>query len=275
VAKAAVSIHTLVTGNTRPRVLLTTLTNESGEYVANVPPGFYVVAAEARGYHKEFYDEEREFVKATPVQVFADQHTTGIDFTLDKLAAITGRVTDQVTNEPIAGSIVTAFPERPTLMDLVENVDELLRPVVGRTDENGNYKLEGLRPGHYLVHAEARGYLGEFWKEAASLEQAEAVEVPTSGNVEGINFTLERGGSIASLVVSATDNTPIGGTLIQVWSKGSNAVVARGVTQRDGTYRIVGLRTDDYIVFASAGLQGFYQDVGRVIRHGGARRSAK
>ncbi|MGH7454597.1 MAG: carboxypeptidase regulatory-like domain-containing protein, partial [bacterium] len=240
-----------------------TLTNESGEYIANVPPGFYVVAVEARGYHKEFYKEEREFIKATPVQVFADQHTTGIDFTLDKLASITGRVTDQVTGGPIAGAIVTAFPERTAATDPVANVDELARPVVGKTDENGNYKLEALRPGKYFVHAEARGYLVEFWKEAASLDKAEAVEVPASGNVDGINFTLEKGGSIAGLVVSAADNTPIGGALIQVWPKGSNAVIARGVSERDGKYRIHGLRTGDYIVFASApGYRGlFYQDV--------------
>jgi len=263
VAKAAVIIHPLVTGNTKPRVLLTTLTNENGEYVANVSPGFYVVAAEARGYHKEFYKEEREFVKATPVQVFADKHTTGIDFTLDKLASITGRVTDQVTGAPIAGAGVSAFPERTAGTDPVANVNDLVRPVVGKTDENGNYKLEGLRPGKYFVHAEARGYLIEFWKEAASLDKAEAVEVPASGNVDGINFTLEKGGSIAGLVVAAENNTPIGGALIQVWPKGSNAVIARGVTERDGKYRIGGLRTGDYIVFASApGYRGlFYQDV--------------
>jgi protocatechuate 3,4-dioxygenase beta subunit len=263
VAKAAVLIHQLVTGNTRPRVLLTTLTNENGEYIANVPPGFYVVAVEARGYHKEFYKEEREFVKATPVQVFAEKHTTGIDFTLDKLASITGRVTDQVTGDPIAGAMVSAFPERSTAIDPLANVDDLVRPVVGKTDENGNYKLEGLRPGKYFAHAEARGYLIEFWKEAANLEQAEAVEVPASGNVDGIDFTLEKGGSIAGLVVTAENNTPIGGALIQVWVKGSNAVIARGVSERDGKYRIPGLRTGDYIVFAGApGYRGlFYQDV--------------
>ncbi|MCI0693406.1 carboxypeptidase regulatory-like domain-containing protein [candidate division KSB1 bacterium] len=262
-AKAVVIIYPLVTDNTRPRVLLTTLTNENGDYIANVPPGFYVVAVEARGYHKEFYEEQREFVKATPVQVFADQHTTGTDFTLDKLAAITGRVTDQATGDPIAGAIITAFPERNAATDPVANVDDLVRPIVGRTDENGNYKLEGLRPGKYFVHAEVRGYLGEFWQEAASLDRAEAVEVPASGNVEGIDFTLEKGGSIAGLVVDAASNAPIGGALIQVWPKGSNAVIARGVTGRDGKYRIVGLRTGDYIVFASApGYRGhFYQDV--------------
>ncbi|MGH7597980.1 MAG: carboxypeptidase regulatory-like domain-containing protein [bacterium] len=263
VAKAAVIIHPLVTGNTRPRVLLTTLTNESGEYVANVPPGFYVVAVETRGYHKEFYKEEREFVKATPVQVFADKHTTGIDFTLDKLASISGQVTDQVTGGPVAGAIVSAFPERPAATDPAANVDDLVRPIVGKTDENGNYNLEGLRPGRYFVHAEARGYLVEFWKEAANLEQAAAVEVPATGNVEGINFTLEKGGSIAGLVAAATDNTPIGGALIQVWARASNAVIARSVSERDGKYRIPGLRTGDYIVFASApGFRGqFYKDV--------------
>jgi protocatechuate 3,4-dioxygenase beta subunit len=263
VAKAAVIIHVLVASHEKPRVVFSTLTNERGEYIANVPPGFYVVAVEARGYHKEYYKEEREFVKATPVQVFADKHTTGIDFTLDKLSSITGRVIDQATGNPIAGAIVTAFPERSKNTDPLMSAEVLTRAIVAKTDENGNYKLEGLLPVKYFVHAQAPGYLIEYWKEAEGLDKATPVEVPASGNVDGINFTLEKGGSITGLVVSAADNKPIGGALIQVWPKGSNVVIARGVAARDGKYRIAGLRSGDYIVFAGAlGFKGlFYKDV--------------
>jgi hypothetical protein len=179
------------------------------------------------------------------------------------LAAILGRVADQATNDPIAGAIVTAFPERSGNAVSLTSANELNRPIVAKTDENGDYKLEGLRPGNYFVRAEARGYLIEYWEEVPDLNEAEAVEVPESGNVEHIDFTLEQGGAIAGLVVSAADNTPIGGALIQVWPKDGNAVIARGQTERDGKYLIAGLRTGDYIVFAGApGFKGlFYQDV--------------
>jgi protocatechuate 3,4-dioxygenase beta subunit len=251
VAKAAVIIHTLVSA--KPKAVLTVLTNAQGEYIANVPPGFYVVAVEARGYHKEYYKEEREFVKATPVQVFADKHTTGIDFTMDKLPSITGQVTAQATGKPIAGALVTAFPEHS------RSADVLTKPIVAKTDENGNYKLEGLLPVKYFVLAQAQGYLVEYWKEVESLDKATPVEVPASGNVEHIDFTLEQGGSITGLVTSAADNTPIGGALVQVRPKGSNAVIARGVSGRDGKYLIAGLRTGEYILHASAsGFKGLY-----------------
>jgi protocatechuate 3,4-dioxygenase beta subunit len=226
VAKALVTIHVLINSSDKPRPLLNVSTNELGEYVASVPPGFYIVAAEARGYHKEFFEEAREFNKGKPVQVFADQHTTDINFTMDKLASVTGVVTDEATGKPIAGAIVSAFQEHPSI-DALIGKDELRLPFVAETDENGNYKLEGLRTGKYFVQAVARGYLLEFWKEAANLRDATPVEVPESGNVENINFTLGQGGAIAGSVLAAADQKPIAGALVQVFLKTGNAPIAR------------------------------------------------
>ncbi|MDZ7291336.1 MAG: carboxypeptidase regulatory-like domain-containing protein [candidate division KSB1 bacterium] len=257
VVKALVSIHALITTHAKPHLVVTVLTNERGEYLANVPPGFYVVAAEAAGYQKEFYKEAREYLKATPVQVFQDKHTTGIDFTMDKLPMITGRVTDQVTGKPIAGALVTAFPERPVI-DALINEAELRKPLTAKTDENGNYKLEEVRPGKYFMYAEARGYLIEYWQEAASLKEAKPVEVPETGTVENINFTLEQGGSISGFVLSAADSVPLA-AVVRLWNKDSNAEIGRVVTDRSGKYLFSGLRTGAYILFASAeGYKGVY-----------------
>jgi len=258
IAKALVSIHVLINSSNQPRLLINVPTNERGEFIASVPPGFYVVAAEQRGFHKEFFKEERDFLKATPVQVFENKHTSDIDFTMDKLATVTGTVKDEATGKPIAGAIVTAFQERPTT-DALIGKDELRLPYVAKTDENGNYKLEGVRAGKFFVVTNARGYLPEYWKEAAALKDAKPVDVAESGNVEKIDFTLVQGGAIAGAAVSAADQKPIAGASIQIFAKGQNAPLLRSVTGRDGKYRLEGLLSGEYIVFASAeGFNGLY-----------------
>jgi len=264
IAKALVTIHVLNNSSDKPRVLFNVSTNERGEYIASVPPGFYIVSAEARGFHKEFFEEMRDFKAGKPVQVFADKHTTDINFTMDKLASVTGVVTDAATGKPIVGAIVTAFQEHSTREALI-NKDELRLPFIAKTDSMGKYKLEGLRAGKYFVQAVARGYLLEFWKETVALKDATPVEVPESGNVENINFTLGPGGAIAGSVLSAADQKPIAGAVVQVFPKDGNAPLARVQAGRDGKYHLDGLLTGEYLVFASAeGFAGlYYKDVER------------
>lgn len=259
VAKALVTIHALINSSVKPRPVVNVTTNDRGEYIASVPPGFYVVSAEARGFHKEFFEEVRDFNKAKPVQVFENQHTGDINFTMDKLATVSGNVKDETTGNPIAGAMVTAFEETPA-GDALMSKEQRRVPFIAKTDENGNYQFAGVRAGKYFVVATARGYLPEYWKEVAALKEATPVEVPESGNVEAINFTLTAGGAIAGNVVSAADQKPLAGAVIQIFLKANASVpVGRGQTGRDGNYRLDGLPSGEYLVFASAaGFAGLY-----------------
>ncbi len=248
VAKAAVLIIAGTAPNTQPARVVHT--NDAGEYIASVRPGSYYVAVEARGYHKEFYDASRDPRNATLVKVVADQHTGGIDFKLDPLSMISGTVLDQNTKAPIAGALVFAFPERPG-NSMPPNSTEAKLPLIAKTDSLGQYKIVNARSGKYFMLAEARGYLHEYWQEATGAANAKPVEVPESGNVSGIDFTLEKGGAIAGVVVSASDGAPLGGAQVFVWNKTSNAA-AQGETNREGKYRVGGLRAGEYLVYAEA-----------------------
>lgn len=246
VAKAAVIIIAATAPSTQPVRIVHT--NEAGEYIASVRPGAYYVAVEARGYHKEFYDGSRDLRNATQVAVKENEHTLGIDFKLDPLSSITGTVIEQNTKDPIAGAVVFAFPERG---NMPPNPTEPRLPFIGKTDSLGQYKIMNVPHGKYFVLAEARGYLHEYWQEAAEAANAKPVEVPESGDVTGIDFTLEKGGAITGMVVSAGDGAPIGGAQVLVWSKTGNAA-AHGETNREGKYRVGGLRTGEYLVYVEA-----------------------
>jgi len=265
-AHALVEIYNLVGG--RNRLRFKTLTDQNGDYLASVPPGFYVVYAKARGYRSEFYDDVTRFVEATPVQVFEDQHTTGIDFDLVKHGSISGMVVDENTNEPIAGAVVSAFFEIPILSPNPPATDPAGGPVrLGfetRTDSLGRYKIENLHAGKYYVRAIAKGYLPEYWQEAATLKEATVVDVQDSLEVTGIDFSLTTGGTLSGLVADAGDSTGLAGAVITLWSP-DKGFTRHVYSNPQGEYKFAGLPTGDYILFAKhKGYDGkFYDGVDR------------
>ncbi|MDQ7054770.1 MAG: carboxypeptidase regulatory-like domain-containing protein [candidate division KSB1 bacterium] len=258
IARARVRIYTLVDRRMHQRYVA--ITDKNGNYIASVPPGFYIVQASAHGYRGEYYDDAVHFQNATPVQVFEDQHTTGIDFDLVKLGGITGLVTDQETGEPIAGATVIAFRERPTMPPVSVTASDGFRHVKTRTDSTGHYALENLPPGKYYVLAMARGYLPEFYQEAANLRDATPVEVTDSTTVENIDFTLSKGGSIAGTVYDAEDSTGIAGAAVTLWYREGGRFL-RTFADQDGNYHFSGLPAGDYILFANQkGYDGKFYD---------------
>jgi hypothetical protein len=228
------------------RIFRETHTNSEGEYIIQVPPGSYYVLANAPGFNSEFYDNAREFESATVVKVSEDSHASGIDFDLVPRGSISGLVTDRETGAAIADAVVEAFNER---MVLDRNTAALgLRAT---TDESGHYTIENVPDGAYIVVANAREYLAEYYKEAPSKQEATLVEVDNSAIVGDIDFTLDMGGTISGLVASEEDSLPIGGALVQAYEKNSG-LHRRTQTANDGSYQITGLRTGDYYVFAAA-----------------------
>ncbi len=242
IAKARIAI---IPAAPSPRPFLKIVeTDEGGTYLASVPPGKYIVLAEARGYLPEFYDGVRNPREAKIVEVKADERTNDIDFALDQLGGISGVVIEQSdARKPLAGAVVLAFPERggsPRNFTLV-----------AKTDSVGAYKIAHVPPGKYYVLAEARGFLNEYWKESPDLKGAALIEVEEGSALAGIDFTLEEGGAISGLVVSGNDGSAIAGALVQVWSKTGNAA-GRGETDRAGKYRMGGLRGGEYFVSVEA-----------------------
>jgi hypothetical protein len=99
------------------------------------------------------------------------------------------------------------------------------------TDAAGDYSFQGLSPGTYFVHAfppasNPQRLTGELYAEVPSndLCGARGTEVPVgTGTTTGIDFTLQVGATITGTLTSATNGSPIGGTVYAVDLRGCGA----------------------------------------------------
>lgn len=128
-----------------------------------------------------------------------------IIFDPSTFGAISGRVTANDSGEGLEDLAVTAGNR------------ELRVRRAARTDADGNYTIESLPAGDYLIEVRAQGsaYVGEFYDDAHSPDEATPVAVAESGETTSISFGLDRGAEITGRVSDANGN-PLAGIPIVV-----------------------------------------------------------
>ncbi len=225
-------------------------TDENGIYVVKkLIPGFYLVRAEASGFIAEYYDDARGLFQADPVKVAEGDSITGINFALSEGGSISGKVVADASGEPLAGAHVETFL----------SVNPLVK-MHTLTAEDGTYKLDGLVTGNYIVHANAAGYVGEFYNDVKNPLDATLVKVTEPNDTPDINFSLASTSAIKGVVTNEADGSPIVGATIAVHTLLSNPLVrpfhCLGMTKTNekGEYAI-SLAPGYYLVFAKA--EGF------------------
>ena len=221
-------------------------TNENGEYLLELDPGFYLIGVEAKDYNNEFFDDVFIPALATPVQVIENEHTGDINFALLPLSTMSGVVTDG-NGSPIERASVFAYPE----------VGQG-HSVKTETNENGEYLLTGLYAGIYFVKANARGFHPEFYLEAKRLSDATPVSVGINEQIGDIDFTLDAASAIEGIVVSEDEgNPPLARALIIAKLIGA-PFQSKAFSNDDGSYRIDNLPAGSYYVYAMA--RGFHRE---------------
>ncbi len=130
-----------------------------------------------------------------------------------------------------------------------------------KTDEAGNYHLGGLIPGIYLVRAEKRGYIGEYYDDAVNITEADPLRLSEKDTLKGINFSLSTGGSITGHIYADDKNTPLEGAHVRAHLMNNPTVMVHALSAADGSYALTGLISGSYIVYAQKeGYVGkFYQ----------------
>jgi hypothetical protein len=221
--------------------------DKAGAYKLALPAGVYRIRASAATYATEWYNEKSDPLLADSVVVSATGNVSGIDFTLERWGGkISGTVRDNAAN-PIAGAVVRISGLQATT-NPASNAVRVHISAMSRSD--GTYEIDGVPPGSYVAGTSAKGYLAEFYDNAATYASATPVVVVNHQNTAGIDFSLAQGGKIAGRVTATATGQPIPHAFVTVRNK-TNLSEMAARTDSNGYYVLPGLPSGSYVLFAA------------------------
>lgn len=216
--------------------------------IDSLAAGEYYVAIWAEGYESSYYQDAIDMVDADKVLVKAGEITNNIDFTLVKITPGSGSISGQVANEAgeaLVGAVVYAHAW-----------DQQYHYGKALTDSLGQYKIDELKSGHYIVQVVADGYLGELYDNVYDSFQAKQVEVIEPGDTGGIDFVLGVAGAISGRVTNQ-DGRPVAGAWVDVMLASADTLYGEkpmygavnvDTTDENGDYHVDGLAPGSYWV---------------------------
>lgn len=241
-------------------------TASDGSYeVYGLPRGQYFVRTDTASYFDELYDDlpcEPDCVVTTgvPVNVPLNVPVSGIDFALVAKASIEGNVTDADTADPLEVSVY-----------LYDTSGSYLSSY-STYSPRGYYRFDGLAAGTYFLRAGSSYqsyYLtheGELYDDLpcepdCDVTTGTPVVTTTTSQVTGIDFELNRRGSIGGTVTDAATGLPISST-IQVYRL-DGTYATQDYSATDGSYEVVNLPAGSYRVGTASDLyrDEMYDDV--------------
>jgi hypothetical protein len=192
-ARAEVSIHSA----SGPTVAVTT--DAAGRYAADgLDPGKYSLYVERNGYVPQEYGQRGRSRGGVTLVLEPGKKLRDIDFRLIAAGVIAGRVLGE-GNEPRVGAEVDAFTTR-----YIEGQRHFVIAGQAHTDDLGDYRMFGLRPGYYYVSAREHNqgqtirrpegappekrYVPIAYPSAPDFEHATIIDVQPGGEVRGIDI---------------------------------------------------------------------------------------
>ncbi|MFQ5605053.1 MAG: carboxypeptidase regulatory-like domain-containing protein [bacterium] len=237
------------------------ITDDDGVYeIGGLPAGDYFVLARAWNhwfFAQEWYDNAQSIDEATAVPVTVGQETADIDFQLtlpEALGEIVGKVTD-LDGQPIAGAYIQA-QSISIAPDKHGNVW-----AHAFTNKAGEYRIEHLPNGRYLVSASAHSgwqFVRRWWPDAKTPAEAEPVEVNSATDLTPINFKLPLaiGTAAVSGLVSSNTGEPLPFAFIELspadpsTDAAAGAVWAYAHSDSNGQFKIENLPAGRYVARA-------------------------
>ncbi len=216
-------------------------TSASGEYELAVAPGTYYVAASASGNLPKLWPDVEcgsfyaQNCVGSPAQMLTVANTdfiTGIDFSLNQGARISGRVRDAETGLAIANVNIQAVPVHP--------VDFTLPTT--QSDGAGRFTLDGLAAGDYHVLATSNRYLVQAFDgvdcptgQSCGGNTGAAITLAQQGTFDHADFNLHPA-AFLRVVVNAAGTTP--------WDFANVTAFDSAGTQLPIGYAAIGQATD-------------------------------
>jgi len=215
------------------------LSGEDGMFVFDLPAGdynFYLNCDNCIpdcGRIAYYFDNQYNPMLADKVEVASGIIITGLDFAIDLNIshgiAISGNIIDSETGQGLSDVVVTA-------------IDYFTGDAVNSTYSisNGDYFLENLPSGNYLLQYSGSNVIPFFYRSTESWQNAEVIELNV--NYSGIqNEAITQDYGNLGLAISGNVITPGGpacGTRVYAYPVGSEYPTACGHTSASGEYSI-------------------------------------
>ncbi|MBI5432801.1 MAG: carboxypeptidase regulatory-like domain-containing protein [Planctomycetes bacterium] len=137
------------------------------------------------------------------------------------------------------------------------------------TDEDGRYVMRWLEPGDYTISAGGALFGGILGADKPLGREVRDVSVAGDTDLDGIDFRLERSGSVSG-IVRATNGQPVEGAAIFVRDENERLLERLSLSQTgsDGRYTYLGLAEGRYTVTARAKGSASAAAVGIAIKSG-------
>lgn len=214
--------------------------------------GVSVMGMGGSQYLKTFYPGVQDEAKATIVEVTEGSEITNIDITPGKPASgfsVSGRAVDADSNQPVANAYIAYSPVKDAEVQMGGmNFTGI------RTDANGKFRLESVKPGRYAAYTVAAGQENSTYSDPATFEMSD-------GDVSGIEIKVHRGATINGVAVIENNFDPGVAAILQtvtiyafVSQKGMSAPsYGNGKINPDGSFQFTGLAPGK----AKIGMTGF------------------
>jgi hypothetical protein len=198
-------------------------TKADGRYAIAVRPGgLRVVVDDPAGKYATAYVPDAESFSTEPVVAAAVGQTVTVDATLAVAGHLSGRVTDAVAANPLAGITAAAY-----------NADGTTR-AFAIADATGAYSIV-VPAGDYRVGAfdAALIYLPRFYPDQPSFAGATNVHVATEQTIGGFDFSLTKGARVSGRVTASA--TPLSAITIGAYDAGGH-LIASTTSDAAGNY---------------------------------------
>jgi protocatechuate 3,4-dioxygenase beta subunit len=240
-------------------------TDADGRYeLTRLPAGRYRVAASHAGYLTVAYGQQVPDDDSETVLLAAGASRDRVDITLQRPGIIAGRVVDDA-GDPVEGAYIRVLRTKyeSGQRRFVEVVGEGLH----RTDDQGRYRVYGLRPGDYRVSAiagqvvplqaaaDVPGYAPTYFPGTADPAWARVLSVDLDQQMLGVDIVLAaRPTARVSGTALDADGKPVEGGMVLMPSRRSGALApvpfdAR--TSSDGSFEFPNVPPGDYVLQVS------------------------
>lgn len=245
-------------------IIKSVVTDQSGYYYTDVPPGNYAIAVEKDSYYVSFYQNHYDPFTADLILLKRDSLKT-INFQIDKMQptvnSISGTVMDSISLDRLKKGIVivrtgTHTPSKISAGMNVSIVQNGIYTAFIKSD--GTYRFDNIiTPTYYFVQGFSDYYLPSYYnyqnKPAVFWQQADSIFI--NGSLSNVNLMMERdssvgGGKITGNVTVNSKLSNLSDVVVLANSTDYNLWYNYGFLKDSNEFNLTNLPYGNYKLFA-------------------------